>query len=102
MILFGFLQARKQYLSRNRPDLKGLEEAWIIEVEKHNKIMKRLSKKYNVAFIRPDQSLFNDAWFFDNCHFNEQGEAVKAAICINTCWNTKTIISRTTKNEKMY
>lgn len=80
VVLFGFLQAREEFLSRNREDLKGIEKAFVVALEKHYNIMRDLSNKYNIPFITPDQSLFEDSWFLDNCHLNEQGEKTKAKI----------------------
>jgi len=80
VILFGHLQAREEILSRNRRDLEGLEQALIVGLEKHYRIMGELSVKYDIPLIVPDQQLFDDSWFLDFCHLNEQGEAVKAGI----------------------
>lgn len=80
VVLFGFIQARKSNLSRNRGDLLGLEDAFIAGLEKHYQIMDHISKKYEIPFIIPDQEMFDDSWFIDNCHLNEEGEKKKAFI----------------------
>jgi len=83
VVLFAFLQAKEEFLSRNRDDFKGIEKAWVVALDKHYQIMKELSEQYEIPFIIPDQSLFEDSWFIDNCHLNEQGEKMKANILFN-------------------
>jgi len=80
VILLGFLMAKRENISRNRPDLKGLEEALVVGMGKHYKIMRELAKRNGVMLIEPDQKLFNDEMFQDNCHLSEKGEAIKADI----------------------
>ncbi|NND91684.1 MAG: hypothetical protein HKN42_12555 [Granulosicoccus sp.] len=78
--LVGFLQARRENLSRNRPDMAGLEDSMILAVEKHDAIMLDLADKYqSVNFTKLDGDRFSDEWFQDNCHLTEDGEAEKAA-----------------------
>ena len=79
LFLVGFLQAERDNLTRNRPDLIGLEDAAILLVQKHDQIMKEISDRYDhVDFLKLDQSKFNPDWFIDNCHLNEFGEIEKA------------------------
>ncbi len=80
VLLFGFLQAREENLATKKPVLKGLEKAYSIGLQKHYKIMEEISQSYEVPFIIPEQELFEDSWFLDNCHLNEEGEKVKAKI----------------------
>jgi len=80
VVLFGYLQARAEDLAKNVPVLKGLEPALVVGLEKHYAIMQELSKKYNIPFIIPEQDLFEDEWFLDNCHLNEEGDSVKGQI----------------------
>ncbi len=80
VILYGFLQAKKEKIARNRPELKGLEEAFVLGLRKNYGVMEDLANKYNVPFIRPPLDRFQDDWFQDNCHLNEKGEEVKAEI----------------------
>ena len=79
LLLVSFLQAERDNLSRGRPDIVGFEDAYIIAVEKHNRIMKEISYKYkHVEFLKLDKFFFDPDWFIDNCHLNELGEAEKA------------------------
>jgi lysophospholipase L1-like esterase len=91
VVLFAFLQAREENLTRNRKDIKGLEKAAIEGLDKHYRIMKDLADKYDIPLIIPAQSLFDDSWFIDNCHLNEQGEYMKATILSNHFINSKKI-----------
>jgi lysophospholipase L1-like esterase len=100
IVLFGFLQARESFISKKRTDLKGLEQALIIGLEKHNKIMRNLSEKYNISFIEPDQALFDDTWFKDNCHLNEKGESMKAKILYRYFMNHKDNFFRINQTDK--
>tara|TARA_B100000768_G_C11281133_1_gene378670 strand:+ start:2122 stop:3222 length:1101 start_codon:yes stop_codon:yes gene_type:complete len=78
-VFVGFLQAKKENLTKNRPDLIGLENSLILGAEKHDVIMKDISEyNSNVSFLKLDQSKFEDDWFQDNCHLNEAGEVEKA------------------------
>ncbi len=79
VFLIGFLQARKENLTKNHPDFIGIEQAAIDGVKKHDAIMLEIAKKHeHVEFLKLDQSKFKDEWFLDNCHLNEQGEMEKA------------------------
>jgi len=79
VFLIGFLHAKKENLTRNRPDLIGLEDAIIEAVAKHDQIMSELAKKYSfVEFLKLDSTRFKDDWFIDNCHLIEEGEKEKA------------------------
>jgi len=83
VVLFGFIQAKDEFLSKGRDDLKGLEKAMSIGLAKHYKIMDELAKKYdNVIFIPLDNNDFKDKWFIDNCHLNEKGDEKKSDILI--------------------
>ncbi len=74
----GFLQAKEEFMARNRPDLKGLEGSMALGVEKHDRIMSDIASRYKQDFLKLDQSRFDDSWFLDNCHLNDEGEAEKA------------------------
>jgi len=78
-VLFGFTQAREQLISRNRPDLKGRERAWVVGVERNLEIMKRIASERHLTYIDPHDFKPDDDWLLDNCHLNEAGEAAKAA-----------------------
>ena len=78
VLLVGFLQARQDSLSKNRPDLAGLEPALVLGVEKHDQIMSNIASRYQQTFLKLNQSKFDDSWFLDNCHLNEDGEFEKA------------------------
>ncbi len=79
VVLFGFLQARKPYLSKN-PVWKGYEDALILGLEKNYDVMAKLARRHDVPFVIPSQDRFHDDWFQDNCHLTPQGEDVKAQI----------------------
>lgn len=80
VVLLGYLQPRKELISKGMPSLAGLEDAEIAGVQKHFAIMESLSEKYDVPFFKFDRGLFKDEWFQDNCHFNEEGEKMKASV----------------------
>ena len=77
-VLFGFVQAREQFLSRNRGDLAGREHAWIVGVGRNLRIMKRIASEQGSMYLDPNDFETDDDWFLDNCHLNEVGEAAKA------------------------
>ncbi|OSI28355.1 SGNH/GDSL hydrolase family protein [Bradyrhizobium canariense] len=77
-VLFGFVQAREQFISRNRPDLLGREHAWIVGVGRNLAIMERIAKDQRLIYLDPKDFAASDDWFLDNCHLNEAGEAAKA------------------------
>lgn len=79
-VLFGFLQQRKEKLANKKPSLKGLEEALDVGLKKHYAIMREIAKNRKIPFVEPNQDLFKDEWFLDNCHVNKLGEVVKADI----------------------
>jgi lysophospholipase L1-like esterase len=79
LFLIGFLQAKKENLTRNRPDLLGFENAAIVAVEKHDEVMRKISEKYeHVHFLNLNEQKFKAEWFIDNCHLTEEGEMEKA------------------------
>lgn len=78
-VLFGFVEAREALLSRNRPDLAGIERAWKTGLERNLAVMRRIADARRIAYIDPHRFNAEDDWFLDNCHLNEQGEAAKAA-----------------------
>ena len=76
--MIGFLQAKKENLTRNRPDLLGFENAAIVAVEKHDEVMRKISEKYeHVHFLKLNEQKFKAKWFIDNCHLTEEGEMEK-------------------------
>ena len=80
VVLFGFLQARRQNLSKNAGAFKGFEEALILGLEKNYDVMREIATRYRVPFVIPPQDRFEDEWFQDNCHLSPAGEEVKAQI----------------------
>ena len=79
MFLIGFLQAKKENLTRNRSDLIGFEDGIILAVEKHDEVMRSIAEKYeNVYFLKLNEDKFKEEWFLDNCHLTEEGEMEKA------------------------
>ena len=80
VVLFGFLQARRQNLSKNAGAFKGFEEALILGLEKNYDVMREIAARYRVLFVIPPQDRFEDEWFQDNCHLSPAGEEVKAQI----------------------
>lgn len=80
VVLFGFLQARKQNLSKNAGVFKGYEDALILGLEKNYEVLARAGHRHHVPFVIPAQDRFQDEWFQDNCHLTAEGEEVKAQI----------------------
>jgi lysophospholipase L1-like esterase len=80
VLLFGFLQAREKHIAKGRPDLRGLERALVVGLEKNYAVMEALSKRHAIGFLKPKQEDFRDEWFQDNTHLTESGEAKKAEI----------------------
>jgi lysophospholipase L1-like esterase len=80
IVLFGFVQAREENLSKNRPDHIGLEKTVVRCVEKNKDIMETLAHQYQTLYVEADQDLFKDEWFLDNCHLSPEGEAAKAKL----------------------
>jgi lysophospholipase L1-like esterase len=79
LFLIGFLQAKKENLTRNRSDLIGFEDGIILAVEKHDEVMRSIAEKYeNVYFLKLNKDKFKEEWFLDNCHLTEEGEMEKA------------------------
>jgi hypothetical protein len=78
IVLFGFVQAREENLSKNRKDHVGLEKTVVKCVEKNKAIMHALASRYGSVYIEASQDLFKDEWFLDNCHLNPDGEEAKA------------------------
>ena len=80
VVLFGFLQARKPFLSKNAVAFKGYEDALILGLEKNYEVLARAGRRHQVPFVIPAQDRFQDDWFQDNCHLTAEGEEVKAQI----------------------
>ena len=80
VVLFGFLQARKENLSKNAGAFKGFEEALVVGLEKNYDVLQKVARRHAVPFLIPDQDRFHDEWFQDNCHLTPAGEEVKAQI----------------------
>ncbi len=79
LFLIGFLQAKKENLTRNRTDLVGFEDTYILAVEKHDEVMRSISEKYDhVYFLKLNEEKFKAEWFLDACHLTEEGETEKA------------------------
>ncbi|MCC6966533.1 MAG: hypothetical protein IT391_09665 [Nitrospira sp.] len=80
VVLFGFLQARKSYLSKNAGVFKGYEDALVLGLEKNYDVLAKAGRQHHVPFVIPAQDRFQDEWFQDNCHLTPEGEEVKAQI----------------------
>ncbi|MCE7966695.1 hypothetical protein FBQ96_14240 [Nitrospirales bacterium NOB] len=80
VVLFGFLQARKQYLSTRAAAFRGYEDALVEGLAKNYRVMQDIAERHAVPFIIPPQERFRDEWFQDNCHLFPEGEEVKAQI----------------------
>jgi hypothetical protein len=80
VVLFGFLQARKENLARNAGAFKGFEDALVLGLEKNYEVMRETARRHAVPFVIPSQDRFKDEWFQDNCHLTPEGEEVKAQI----------------------
>jgi lysophospholipase L1-like esterase len=84
VILFGFLQARKENLAKNAEAFAGYEEALVLGLRKSYEVMDQVARRHGVPFIIPPQEKFKDEWFQDNCHLTEEGEAMKAGILFDS------------------
>lgn len=80
IMLFGFLQARKENLAKNARAFAGYEEALVIGLQKSYEVMAQVAARQGIPFIIPPQEKFKDEWFQDNCHLTVEGEAMKAEI----------------------
>lgn len=80
VILFGFLQARKENLTKNAGAFRGYEETLVLGLQKSYEVMDQVARRHGIPFIIPPQEKFKDEWFQDNCHLTEEGEAMKADI----------------------
>ena len=79
LFLVGFLQAKKENLTRNDPLFIGFEDALMLGNERHDNIMKEIAEKYqHVHFLKLNADRFKEEWFLDNCHLTEEGEVEKA------------------------
>jgi len=78
VLLVGFLQARKENLTRNRPEFRGLEQAWEEGLVRHLAVMKNVAATNGVPLVIPLQEKFSDEMFTDNCHLTKEGERIKA------------------------
>ena len=80
IILFGFLQARKENLAKNARVFAGYEEALVLGLQKSYEVMAQVAHRHDIPFIIPPQDRFKDEWFQDNCHLTVEGETMKADI----------------------
>lgn len=81
-VLFGFVQAKEENLSRNRPDMVGREHAFTIALHRNLRIMQRIAADHDLIYLDPEKFQTKDEWFLDNCHLNEEGEAAKAKFVV--------------------
>jgi lysophospholipase L1-like esterase len=80
VLLVSFVQAREDLLTRNRPDLLGLEAA-LVEGERKTRVaLGRVSDSEGVPHLDLRSEDFEDAWFVDNCHLDVAGQARKAEL----------------------
>lgn len=93
VVLFGFLQARRQNLSKNAGAFKGFEEALILGLEKNYDVMREIATRYRVPFVIPPQDRFEDEWFQDNCHLSPANEEVKTQIMFEQLQNHPIFLS---------
>jgi lysophospholipase L1-like esterase len=87
IILFGFLQARKENLAKNAGAFAGYEEALVLGLQKSYQVMAHVAERHGVPFIIPQQDMFRDEWFQDNCHLTVEGEGAKAEILFDVLKN---------------
>ncbi|MET0517028.1 MAG: GDSL-type esterase/lipase family protein [Nitrospiraceae bacterium] len=80
VVLFGFLQARKENLTKNANAFKGFEDTLVLGLQKNYEVMRTAAQKHGIPFIIPEQDKFKDEWFLDNCHLTREGEEMKAQI----------------------
>ena len=80
VVLFGFLQARKENLTKNAKAFKGFEDTLVLGLQKNYEVMRGVAREHGIPFIIPEQDKFRDEWFLDNCHLTGEGEEMKAQI----------------------
>jgi lysophospholipase L1-like esterase len=80
IMLFGFLQARKENLAKNARAFAGYEEALVLGLQKSYDVMAQVAHRHGIPFLIPSQEKFKDEWFQDNCHLTVEGETMKADI----------------------
>jgi len=80
VVLFGFLQARKENLTKNAESFIGFEDTLVLGLQKNYEVMRAVARKHGISFIIPEQDKFKDEWFLDNCHLTKEGEEMKAQI----------------------
>tara|TARA_Y100000589_G_C27174075_1_gene637977 strand:- start:131 stop:1297 length:1167 start_codon:yes stop_codon:yes gene_type:complete len=81
VLLVPFIQAPRDQLTSlisQAPDWKGQEETLIESVKKHRNVLKSISNRESVNFFEFDITSFQNDWFIDNCHLNDQGAREKA------------------------
>src|SRR5262249_24595719 len=79
-IIFGFLQTREEFLSKNRPDFIGKERALVVGLARTYQVMRDIAVRHSIKFVDPQQWRFPPSVFVDNCHLNEDGELIKAQV----------------------
>ena len=65
----------------------NIREASKIGIKKHKKIMKNLSKKYQIPYFELDKGLIPSKDWFDHCHLKSEGENVKARFMFHNLKN---------------
>jgi hypothetical protein len=79
-IIFGFLQTREEFLSKNSPWLIGKERALVVGLARTYQVMRDIAARHSIKFVDPQQWRFPPSVFVDNAHLNEDGELIKAQV----------------------
>lgn len=80
VVLASFVQASEKQIAHGRPDMAGLEKAFVLGLEKNREIMRLISGVEQIPYLEPDQENFPDSLFVDNTHLGREGQIVKAEI----------------------
>ena len=68
---------------KNNPNVEDYEEAYLIAMQKHKEIMKKIANDKNEFYFELDDNLFEDNGFIDRMHLNEIGQKEKARQIFN-------------------
>jgi hypothetical protein len=79
VLLVGFLQARKENISKNKPEFIGFEDSFIAGQNKLDETLAKIAMRTkSTYFMKLNLNKFADEWFQDNCHLTENGEEEKS------------------------
>ncbi len=77
-VLFPFVSAPRDVMEQTKDPYGAYYECLYEGYRKDRDVMFDLSKKYEVPFSEMADGAIPGEYFFDNCHLNPRGEAIKA------------------------